>query len=280
MPSTWHGRTWPWERTGESLTAGKVTLEKRRTKLWSWVSPRAYGSVQSIQITLPELAMSSIPSHGSLAPHLAILGQGFPFLPGWSGCTSPHLPPNSRPGHGLLWGTRTKPNPNNHRCDLFLWNQTQPVLTCGVRSCCPTELTMTTRAVKQKPRQVAVKLSAAPQLPALHRFLKSSCKVAAKPGQTLSHMYLCLWISALNAIPSLQLVVKLWILTLGYLQNKNKETAISTAPPVQLCTLWHQKPEQGDIKSLFLQNRVKKSQHITIYIHGLSEWCVYHPTLS
>lgn len=120
------------------------------------------------------------------------------------------------------WGARTKPNPNNHECNLFPWNQTQPVLTCGMRSCCPAELTMTTRAVKLKTRQVAIKLSANPQLPALHWFLKSSCKVAAKPGQTLSHTYLCLWISALNAIPSLQLVVKLWILTLGYLQNKNQ----------------------------------------------------------
>lgn len=153
-------------------------------------------------------------------------------------------------------------------------------MTCGVRSYCPAKLTMTTRAVKLKTRQVAVKLSATPQLPALHRFLKSSCKVAAKPGQTLSHMYLCLWISALNAIPSLQLVVKLWILTLGYLQNKNKVSAINTAPPGQLCTLWQQKLEQGDIKSLFLQNRVKKIQHITIYSHGLSDWCVYHPALT
>lgn len=99
MPSTWHGRTWPWERTGESLTAGRVTLEKRRTKLWPRVSPRAHGSVR---ITLPELAMSSIPSQGSLAPHLAILGQGFPFPPGCSACASLLLPPNSRPGHGLL----------------------------------------------------------------------------------------------------------------------------------------------------------------------------------
>lgn len=102
MPSTWHSRTWPWERTGESLTAGKVTMEKRRTKLWSRVSPHTHGSVQSIRITPPELAMSSIPSHGSLASHLAILGQGFPSPPGCSGYASPLLPPNCRPGHGLL----------------------------------------------------------------------------------------------------------------------------------------------------------------------------------
>lgn len=211
--------------------------------------------------------MGSIPSHGSLAPHLAILGQGFPFPPGCSGCTSPLLLLNSRPGHGLLTDVQ---EPNQTQiitggCNLFFWNQTQPVLTCGVRSCCPAELTVTTGVVKLKTRQVAVKLSATSQLSALHRFLKSSCKVAAKAGQTSSHTYLCLWISALNAIPSLQLVVKLWILTLGYLQNKNKESAINTASPVQLCTLWCQKPEQGDIRSLFLQNRVKKSQHITIY---------------
>lgn len=32
--------------------------------------------------------------------------------------------------------------------------------------------------------------------------------------------YLCLWMRALKAIPSLQLVEKLWMLTLGYLERK------------------------------------------------------------
>lgn len=32
--------------------------------------------------------------------------------------------------------------------------------------------------------------------------------------------YLCLWMRALKAIPSLQLVVKLWMLTFGYLEEE------------------------------------------------------------
>lgn len=34
--------------------------------------------------------------------------------------------------------------------------------------------------------------------------------------------YLCLWMRALNAIPSLQLVVKLWMLTLEYLNSRRR----------------------------------------------------------
>ena len=35
-------------------------------------------------------------------------------------------------------------------------------------------------------------------------------------------VHLCLWMRALKAMPSLQLVLKLWMLTFGYLPEQNR----------------------------------------------------------
>lgn len=99
MPSTWHSRTWLWERTGESFRAGKVTLGKNKAV------------VMSLSSCPWKRAIHLNNSGCGLAPHLAILGQGFPFPQAALGVL-PHSCPQI-PDLGMSYSLRYK-------------NQTQP----------------------------------------------------------------------------------------------------------------------------------------------------------
>lgn len=169
------------------------------------VSPHDDGCMQALSLH-PSLPMGGIARHVKVQLQTA---QGFLSPPGHR--CAPTAKPSILGDQSSAWATLLQPGHSQ--------NET---ITCIIYSLetkhnlrCEKLLPRWAYSDHKSERQVAVKLSAVLPLPPLktqHMLYQSKL---SKSIRTFTHTYLCLCISALKAIPSLQLVVKLWMLTLG-----------------------------------------------------------------